>query len=142
MKILTIAETEWKRDRTIPDSVWNRYMKRFEKKYRLKKDELNIWNLRCKFGTVQLYSLSKRQLCFVGDFRSRQHLTWFKKSLKKLTVKTMILQESDTDIVVMFGEDKLDLMSNTLRIYRKYKISDEHRKALAKRMIKIREMKQ
>lgn len=87
MEALTITETDevqWKHERDIPANIWNRYMKKFGKKYRLKKDELNIWNLRCKFGTVQLFSLLKHQLCFVGVFRSQQHLTWFKKSLKKL----------------------------------------------------------
>ncbi len=145
METLTIEKPDgikWKHERDIPNAVWNRYMKKFGKKYRLAKNGINIWYICCKFGTIQLYSLSKHQLCFIGVFRSKRHLTWFKKTLKRLTVKATIMQENDVGIMIMFDESKLDAVSNTLRIYRKYKISDERRKVLAKRMAKVREMKQ
>ncbi|EMR74521.1 hypothetical protein MBGDF03_00978 [Thermoplasmatales archaeon SCGC AB-540-F20] len=66
-------------DSEVPDRIWNLYMKKFKGKYLLKKDELGIWHIKCKFGLIQLFSLIKNQLVFVGDFRSKKHLTWFKK---------------------------------------------------------------
>lgn len=121
-------------DREVPDCVWNRYMKKFGDRYRLVKDEINIWHLRCKFGSVQLYSLLKRELCFVGDFRSARHKSGFKR---KCTFKHKITQEGDTDIVIMFSEDILDSAAQALKIYRRKKLSDEQRKVLADRMRKI-----
>jgi hypothetical protein len=122
-------------DREIPDRVWNTYMKKYGDQYRIIKDEIGIWHIKCKFGNIQLYSLLKHQLCFVGDFRSKQHKTYFKK---KLDFKHIITQEGDTDIVIMFEERFLPLTSQCMRIYKKYNLSKERRKQLSDQMKKIR----
>lgn len=132
---------EWQSDRDIPDHIWNRYLKKYGKRYRLVKDKINIWYLGCKFGTIQLHSLLKHQLCFVGDFRSIRHKTWFKKSLVKMPFKAKITQDGDTCIVFVFDEKFLDSLANTLRVYKKKKISDEYRRVLIEQMKKAREFR-
>ena len=122
----------------IPDHIWNRYMKKYGSKYRLVKDEINIWHIRCKFGTIKLYSLLKHQLCFVGDFRSIRHKNAFKK---KLDFKHEISQEGDADIVIMFDEKILDSTAKAFRLYYKIKISEERREQLSKQMKRVREMR-
>ena len=125
-------------ERDMPDRTWNTYMKKYGNRYRIAKDEIGIWHIRCKFGTIQLYSLLKHQVCFVGDFHSKTHKTFFKK---KLDFKHEITQEGDTDIVIMFNESLLDILPICMLPYKKYKISDARRKELSDRMKKIREEK-
>jgi len=125
-------------DRDVPDSVWNRYVKKYGDKYRLVKDEINIWHIKSKFGIVQLYSLLNHQLCFVGDFRSTRHKNAFKK---KYSFKHTITQEGDTDVVIVFDEDLLDSAAQALLLYKKKMISDERRKVLAAHMRKIRKLR-
>ena len=125
-------------DREISHHIWNRYMKKYGSKYRLIKDGINIWHIRCRFGSVQLYSLLKHQLCFVGDFRSKQHKTYFKK---KLDFKHEISQEGDSDIVIMFDKKILDSTAKAFRPYYKIKISEERRRQLSEQMKHVREMR-
>ena len=128
-------------DRDISDSQWNRYMQKFGDKYRLIKDEINHWHLKCKYGIVAIYSIINHQLCFVGDFRSPRHKSGFKRTLIKNKFQHQISQEGDNDLVVVFDENLLDSMSQALRIYRKKRISAEQRERLRIQMRKVREMK-
>ena len=128
----------WQNDRDVPKRIWNSYMKKFDNKYRLLKDENNIWHLRCKYGTLQLHSLLNHKLCFTGEFRSKCHKTWFKKSLSK---NGTIGQEGDLDIVYVFDEKFLDSMASKCHIYRKKNLSDDYRRLLSKRMRNINKNK-
>ena len=128
----------WNLDRDAPDRLWNLYMKNYGDRYRLIKDEIGIWHLRCKYGSVQLSSLVSHLLCYAGEFRSVRHKNAFKK---KCSFKHTITQEGDTDIVIMFNEDMLDSAAQALRLYRKKKISADYRKALAARMLEIRQLR-
>ena len=122
-------------DRDLSDRTWNTYCKKFGNKYIIDHDEINIAVLRCTFGNIQPYSIIKKQLCFVGDFRSVRHKNAFKK---KCTFKHKITQEGDTDIVIMFSEGILDSTAQKLKIHRKKNLSDEQRNVLRERMAKIR----
>lgn len=113
-------------------------MKQFGDKYRLIKDENNIWHIKCKFGLVQLHSIMKKQLCYIGDYRSIRHKNSFKK---KCSFKHTIMQEGDIDIVIVFNEKILDSTAQALRFYKKKKISDEYRSMLAARMQEIRKLR-
>jgi hypothetical protein len=113
-------------------------MKRFGDIYRLVRDENNIWHIKCKFGTIQLYSLLNHQLCFVGEFRSKRHKTWFKKSLSK---NGTIAQETDLGMVYVFDEKFLDSMAPMCRVYCKKNLFDEYRRMLSKRMRNINKNK-
>lgn len=128
-------------DRDLPDSDWHRYMKKFGNKYRLFKDDINHWHLQCKFGQVSLYSMIGHQLCFVGDLRSPRHLSGFKRTLVKNSFQHMISQEGDTNIVIAFDEKFLNSMAQTLRIYKKKKISEEQRERLRMQIQKARKMR-
>ncbi len=119
-------------DSNIPNRVWKLYLKKYSDKYLLKKDELGIWHIRCKYGFIQLFSFVKHQLVFVGDFRSKKHLTWFKKKIvnKKCTIST----EGDSGISIVFDEKFLPSMANSLNIIKKRKISEGHRRLLIERI--------
>jgi len=131
-------DLKWQYDRDIPKRIWDTYMKKFGDKYRLLKDENNVWHLKCKFGTVQLYSLLNHQLCFVGEFRSKRVKTWFKKTLSK---NGTIMQETDLGMVYVFDEKFLDSMASMCHVYRKKNLSDEYRRLLSERMKNINKNK-
>ena len=118
-------------DRDIPVGIWKRYMKCYGGRYRLVKDENHIWHIKCKYGTIQLYSLTKQQLCFTAEFRSKRHKTWFKRTLSK---NGTIAQESETGIVYVFQEKFLDSTAPKCLAYRKKNLSDEYRRLLSERM--------
>jgi hypothetical protein len=112
-------------------------MKKFKDKYLLGKDALGIWHIRCKYGFIQLYSLENHLLSFVGDFRSKKHLTWFKKKL--LNKKCRISAEGDSDISIVFYEKFLDSMADSLILYKKKNISERYHRVLVERMKHARE---
>ena len=137
MRIIN-KDLKWQNDRDIPKRIWNTYMKQFGDRYRLERDQNNIWHIKCKFGLVQLHSITKQQLCYIGDYRSTRHKNSFKK---KCCFKHTIMQEGDTDIVIVFNEKILDSTAQALRFYKKKKISDEYRSMLAARMLEIRKLR-
>lgn len=125
-------------DSVVPKRIWNMYMKQYGDRYLLVKDEDNIWNIRCKYGTIRLYSIVNQQLCFVSDFRSKRHKTWFKKTLSK---NGTIEQETDLGVIYVFPEKFLDSMARLCLAYCKKNLSSDYRRLLAKRMKKINENK-
>ncbi len=90
------------------------------------------------YNTIQTYSIVKKQLCFVGEFKTKNKKTFFKK---KLNNHCEIIQEGDLDIVVKFDEKYLDFLSTIFDCYRKRKYSDEYYKVLRERANKAREIK-
>lgn len=107
------------KDSEIPDRIWNLYLKKFKDKFLLKKNENGIWYIRCKYGQIQLFSLTRHLLVYVGDYRSKQHLNWFMKKIvnKKCTIWT----EGDSDISIVFHEKLMDSMTDSINIIKKKK---------------------
>ena len=126
----------------IPISVWNRYMKKFGDTYRIFRDEIGEWGIRCKFGRIMPYSLVWKQLCFYGNFRSSKHKTYFlKKLLKNDRYTGKIMQEGEVEIVITFPEEEINSIADCLLPMRKKKISDERRRELSELMSRINEGK-
>ncbi len=135
MRIIN-KDLKWQNDRDIPKRIWDTYMKQFGDRYRLEMDENNVWHIKCRFGTIQLYSLINQQLCFSAEFRSKRHKTWFQKTLSK---HGTIVQDTDLGIVYVFDEKFLDSMADSLILYKKKNISEEHRRILVKHIKHARE---
>jgi len=124
-------------DRDIPESIWNGYLRKYVGKYRtFIQDKTDIRQIKCKHGSIQLYSMKKKQLCFVGDYPSSMSKTW---GIKKLPSYCKITQEGEWDFVAMFPESKLKDMENYIKIYKKKKLSEEQLKILRERMAGINE---
>jgi hypothetical protein len=125
-------------DSNVPDRIWNLYLKKYINQYLLRKDEIGIWHIKCKFGTIQLYSLINQQLCFTAEFRSKRHKTWFQKSLSK---NGTIMQDTDLGIVYVFHEKFLPSMAPKCHVYCKKNLSSEYRRLLSDRMRNINKNK-
>ena len=70
-------------------------------------------------------------------FRSKQHLTWFKK--KSANKKCTMWIEGDSDITIVFDEKILDFMTDCLKIIKKRKIFRRHQRLLIERIKHARE---
>lgn len=137
MRIIN-KDLKWQNDRDIPKRIWDTYMKQFGDRYRLERDENNVWHIKCKFGTIQLYSLINQQLCFTAEFRSKRHKTWFQKSLSK---NGTIMQDTDLGMVYVFHEKFLPSMAPKCHVYCKKNLSSEYRRLLSDRMRNINKNK-
>ncbi|KYK20868.1 hypothetical protein AYK25_04320 [Thermoplasmatales archaeon SM1-50] len=69
-------------DRDINGSTWQQHMKQYGTIYQLIRDEIGIWGIRCKNGTIQPYSIVKNQLVVILDFQTARQLTFFLKRLQ------------------------------------------------------------
>ena len=110
-------------DREIPEGIWNNYLKKYNNNYKVRSDEINIWQIQCKYGTIQLYSILKKELCFVGDYKSGKGVNILKR---KLPAFCTVTQEGDCDIVVKFPESEIHNVVDLFYIRKKKKISPEH----------------
>ncbi len=137
-------EIRWKYDRDIPDSIWNRYLKKYKDKYLLERDEIGIWSIRLKekLGFIQPYSLLKKQLVAVMSFRSQQHKTYFKKKLVgNIGNQVKITQEGIDELCLMFDEENMKQLESLLKIRKKFKISKKERERRIQRLKKARMVK-
>ena len=126
------------RDSEISDRVWNLYIKKYCHQYLLRKDEQGIWTVRCKYGSIQPYSIINKKLCFVAEYPTSRKKTFALKNLPKFCTLT---QEGDADFVCSFDEDKLGLLENVFIIRKKRKLSKETREQLSQHMINVRSSK-
>lgn len=140
-----VIDGKWKHDSDIPLKIWNGYLKKYGNKYQILRDEIGIWHIKCKpknnnskYNAIQTYSIVKKQLCFVGEFKTKNKKTFFKK---KLNNYCEIVREGDLDIVVKFDEKYLDALSTIFDCYRRRKYSDEYCMVLRERVNKARKIK-
>jgi len=149
MNNLTVLEIEtinqkFKHDRDIPESIWNRYLKKYKDKYLLERDEIGIWGIRLKqkLGFIQPFSLIDKQLVAVMTFRSQQHKTFFKKKLVgNVGFLVKITQEGIDELCLMFDEKNIKQLETLLKIRKKYKISKKERERRIQRVKIARESK-
>lgn len=133
---------EWKEERDIPNSIWNTYLKKYEKEYRVKKDENDIYQILCRYGNIQLYSMFEKKLCAALGFRTSRHLTGFLTKIKGLDYT--ISQRGDSDIVIVFNEKDLSKFTKAciIRMKRKcVKVTPERREQLRKQLELARKKK-
>ena len=122
-------------ERDIPESIWNSYLKRYENTYRIKKDDAGVHQILCKYGTIQLHSMFKKELCAVLDFRTQRHLSGFLSKMAGLDYT--IYQEGTNDIVIVFKEDDLSKFAKACIIREKRKkvaITEERREQLRRQL--------
>jgi hypothetical protein len=131
-------------DRDIQLSVWNQYLKKYDDHYLLRRDEIGICSihLKQKLGFIHPYSIVHKQLVAVLTFRSKNHMTFFKKRL--VTYKDLglrIMQEGDFELCILFFEKDIKLVENLFKIRKKYKLTEKERKIRSERLRKARAVK-
>ena len=116
-------------DREIPEGLWNSYLKKYRDKYKVRPDEIDIWQILCKYGTIQTYSILKHELCFAGEYKSAKGVNNIKKSIPKFCT---ITQEGVCDIVVKFPEKQIHNVAKLFQVRKKRQLSPEHLAKLLK----------
>jgi hypothetical protein len=114
------------------------YLKKYSEKYKLIKNDLNIYCIQCKYGIIRPYSIMSNQLCFDGRFEIKNNLKHF---IYKLDKKCKIVHISTNDIIVFFNEKDLDYLSKIFNCHKKRKYSEEYRKIQRKRLKEARRLK-
>lgn len=104
-------------------------MKKYNDRYKVRSDAINIWQILCKYGTIQTYSISKQELCFVGSYKSAKGINLLKQRMPSYCTVT---QQGDYDVVVKFPESKLHNLIDVFQIRKKRKLSEEHLQKLLK----------
>ena len=114
-------------DMFVKDSIWNTYLKKYSNKYQLVHDENNIWQIKCKYGNIQLHSFSKKELCYVSEFKTKQKTTFQKKKIPKFCDVT---QGGDFDFVCKFPENRLEEVVDLFYVRKRRILSEEHKQKL------------
>lgn len=128
----------YKTDEDIPDSVWNNYLKKYDKDYILFLAGERIWKIKCKYGQIEPYSLKGRSLSYYGQFPTSGKKTAL---IKRATgLGAIVRQLGDLEVVLTFYEDSMREFSGTFKIRKRMRLSDAQRKAksdsMRSRMVK------
>lgn len=110
-------------DRELFDNIWNNYLKKYGGKYKVRRDGVNVWHIQCVYGNIQLFSLLKKEFCFVGEFKSARGVNLL---VKKLPSFCTITQIGDCDIVIKFSESRIHDSIDLFHVRKKRQISPDH----------------
>jgi hypothetical protein len=124
-----------KSDKKISDTEWNTHLKKYKTKYRVRPDEIGIYNIICRVGQIQTYSIRNGELCFTGEYKSGKGVANIKRAIPKYCT---ITQEGDTDIVVKFPEEKLTSVEEIFKPRKKRVMSEENKEKCRERLKKWR----
>ena len=103
-------------DRDIPKRIWMRYLKKQHgKKYRVYRDELGIWSIRCKYGFVQPYSIVKKELLAVLTYKTQRGINILLENLQSQTALTFrISQHAEFEVCIVFSENDIKKIAKLL----------------------------
>jgi hypothetical protein len=127
-------------DRDISTSDWNRYIKKqYGKKYRIFRDEIGIWSIKCRYGFIQPYSIVEKKLVAVLTYKSGRGITALKKNLRLETAPaSRIVQDGDYEVSIAFAEKDAFYFAELLHFGTKRQVSERERKILAEQLKKAR----
>jgi len=120
------------KDINIPQSIWDRYLTKYQKKYHVKRDEIGVYRIQTykskADAEVQLYSLERAELTALFDFKSQRGMNILKN---KMPSYCRIGQEGDIDCKVIFPESKLEELDNLRVIHLRHRTilsEEEHQR--------------
>ncbi len=135
--------TEVLSDRDIPKSKWQLYLKKkYGDKYRVFRDEIGIWSIKCKYGFVQPFSITKKQLVAVSTYKTQRGIKILLRKLQSETAPDYrINQLGDFEVSLVFAEKNIKKFAELLKFNYKRQISKKQRKILCERLKKARKIK-
>lgn len=109
------------------DKQFENYLRQFKEKYRVKKGEDGIYEIPCKNGDIEPYSLN--ELCCYQGFKSQNGVNRLKC---KLPGYCTITQEAGAELVFKFPNDKLDEIARLVKARYRWIPTTEQKEALLK----------
>jgi hypothetical protein len=130
-------------DRDINERTWQLYIKnQYGKKYRVFRDEIGIWSIRCRYGFIQPYSIVKKELVAVLTYKTLRGVYILLKKLQTETApKHRISQLGDFEVCIVFDEKNVKQFAELLKFNYKRQVSKKEHKILCERLKKARECK-
>ena len=130
-------------DCDVPESEWQRYIKKhYGKKYRVFRDELDIWSIKCKYGFIQPYSIFEKELVAILTYKSMRGVNLIEKELQSNTALGFrISQSGDYEVSIVFSEKNIKKIAELLKFNYKRQINEKERKILVERLKKARFVK-
>lgn len=93
------------------------YLKKYNNKYKVKREKDWCYEIICKEGSIYLYSISKQLLSFyVNCQKNPKRRLSFAKSLKKIGIWHEVLLEGDFEVIICFKEEDLVKLEKVLKI--------------------------
>jgi hypothetical protein len=111
------------------------YMRRFADRYRVRRGEDGTWELPCRHGNIEPYSLT--ELCCYQVFKSKQGVTWLKKSLPGYCNVT---QDAGAELVFKFPNEKFEEIAALVEA-KKRRILTPEQKAVAVQRLSVYKFK-
>jgi hypothetical protein len=130
-------------DRDIPFSQWQIYIKKqYGKKYRIFRDELGIWSIRCKYGFVQPFSIIKKEFVAILMYKTSRGINILLRKLQRKTAPSFrISQRGDFEVSIVFSEKNVKEFAELLSFNYRRQISAKQRKILIERLKKARSVR-
>jgi len=130
-------------DRDFNERTWQLYIKKqYGKKYRVFRDEIGIWSIRCKYGFIQPYSIVKKELVAVLTYKTSRGIYILLKKLQTETApKHRISQLGDFEVCIAFDEKNVKQFAELLTFNYKRQVSKKEHKILCERLKKARKLK-
>jgi len=130
-------------DKNIFLQKWQLYLKKqYGKKYRVFRDELGIWSIKCKYGFIQPYSIIKKELVAILTYKSLRGINILLQNLHlKTAPESRISQLGDFEVCIVFNEKDIKQFAELLSFGHKRQITEKQRKFLSKQLKKARKIK-
>lgn len=98
------------------------YVRQFSKTYKVQRGEDDIWEIPCKHGDIEPYSLT--ELCCCQGFPNRIGINRLKEKLPEYCTVT---QDANSEIVFKFPNEKLDEIAEIVKAKKRWHLSDEQK---------------
>jgi len=98
------------------------YVRQFSKTYKVQRGEDDIWEIPCKHGDIEPYSLT--ELCCYQSFPNRIGINRLKEKLPEYCTVT---QDASSEIVFKFPNDKLTEIADIVKAKKRRHLSEEHK---------------
>jgi hypothetical protein len=127
-------------DCDIPLGQWQSYIKKqYGKKYRVFRDELGIWSIRCKYGFIQPYSIVKKELIAILMYKTSRGINILLRKLQSESAPSFrISQRGDFEVSIVFNEKNIKQFAELLSFNYKRQISEKQHMILVERLKKAR----
>ncbi len=124
-------------DQDFSKRPWNLYLKKYQKRYRLFRDEIGVWSIKCKYGFIQPFSIAKGQLVAVLEYKSMRGVNILIKKLQsQSTLSFKLSQHGDSEVNICFHEKDIKFFAELLIFGHVRQINSEQRKILVERLEK------
>jgi len=130
-------------DRDIPESIWQQYIKkRYGKKYRIFRDEIGIWSIKCKYGFIQPYSIVKSELVAILTYKTARGINILLNNLRLEQAPAFrISQRGDFEVCIVLAEKDIKYFAKLLAFGHKRQITEKQRQILSEQLKKARAIK-